>query len=394
MKRYLVAVSGGPDSMVLLDTLRVRGYNLVIAHVNYNKRDSALRDMLIVNEYARRYSIPLVIKNAFSKDVYGNFQNWARDFRYHFFKEIYDKYHCDALLIAHQEDDLIETYLMQKEKNLRPHYYGLKKDSSLYGMIISRPLLNVKRSTILRYLKIKKITYGIDESNLTNDYRRNQLRHEIVEKMDDEKRNEILSEIASLNYQLIKKEELIKKTFQGVKKISIQDFLKFEDQKGLLRYLLYNNLSDKHLNDLIRSIKDGKSFEVKIKDKYFVKEYGYIESYDCVKSYHFSYDKLCYTKEKYFAFVDKGTNKQALSLSKDDYPITVRNFENGDKIKMRYGTKKVSRFFIDNKIPSKYRKIWPVVVNKNHEIIFVPQIGANINHYCTNSDLFVVESLY
>ena len=394
MSRYLVAVSGGPDSMALLDSLKKKNYDLIVAHCNYNKRDSALRDMQIVSRYCTSHGIPLVIKNAFKDEVKGNFQAWARDFRYHFFKEVYDRYHCEGLLIAHQEDDLIETYLMQKEKNLTPYYYGLKAKARLYGMDIYRPFLKLKRSKILEYLNRCHIEYGIDESNLSDDYRRNVLRHQFVEKMRDDERELILQEIEIKNQELKVIEEKIKKVLKGQRKISLKDFEEFDDKVALLRYLLYPDMAKTYIDSLIDSIKSATNFEILIRDKYLVSEYGYLEVYDKVEEYSYSFDKLEFVKEDYFKICTNGKSKQGAMLKDSDFPITIRTFKAGDKIRLHYGTKKVSRFFIDNKIPRKYRRIWPIVENSSNEIILVPGIGPNINHYSIKPNAFVVELLY
>ncbi len=394
MSRYLVAVSGGPDSMALLDSLKKKNHDLIVAHCNYNKRDSALRDMQIVSRYCSSNGIPLVIKNAFKEDVKGSFQAWARDFRYHFFKEVYDRYHCDGLLIAHQEDDLIETYLMQKEKNLIPYYYGLKAKSRLYGMDIYRPFLKLKRSKILKYLNRCHLEYGIDESNLSDDYRRNVLRHQFVEKMTDDERKLILQEIEIKNQELKVVEEKIKKVLKGQRKISLKDFEEFDDKVALLRYLLYLDMAKTYIDSLIDSIKSTTNFEILIRDKYLVSEYGYLEVYDKVEEYSYSFDKLEYVKKDYFKMCTIGNSKQGVMLKDSDFPITIRTFKAGDKIRLPYGTKKVSRFFIDNKIPHKYRRVWPIVENSSKEIILVPQIGPNINHYSIKPNAFVVELLY
>ena len=87
MKNALVAVSGGSDSLALLDILKNKNeYNLIAVHVNYNYRDSALRDETIVRNYCDKNNIKLYVKSLDSKnDKEGNFEDWARVIRYKFF---------------------------------------------------------------------------------------------------------------------------------------------------------------------------------------------------------------------------------------------------------------------------------------------------------------------
>ena len=89
-KTYVIGVSGGPDSMALLDMCRREGISLVIAHMNYQIRESAYRDMKIVEDYAQAYDIPCVIRMQ-EKECIGNFEAFAREQRYHFYAELLEK---------------------------------------------------------------------------------------------------------------------------------------------------------------------------------------------------------------------------------------------------------------------------------------------------------------
>ena len=111
MKTALVAVSGGSDSLALLDILIKKGeYELVVAHINYNYRESSLRDEEIVREYCEKNNIEIFVKSVNSKEEKeGNFEDWARVLRYKFFKEIYDLKGCACLFVGHHKDDFIES---------------------------------------------------------------------------------------------------------------------------------------------------------------------------------------------------------------------------------------------------------------------------------------------
>ena len=180
-KRVLIGVSGGPDSMALLDIMKDK-YEVYVAHVNYHHRDSALRDELIVEDYCRKYDIPYFKKDYVEVDG-GNFQENARIFRYEFYKEIIDKYDLDCVMLAHHKDDLIETYLMQKKRNSHVYYYGLKRSVNNFGIKIVRPLLKYTKDDLKDYCDNLGIVYGIDESNLSDDYQRNRIRHDVIEKL-------------------------------------------------------------------------------------------------------------------------------------------------------------------------------------------------------------------
>ena len=95
MSKCVVACSGGPDSMALLDQLNKQGKDIVVAHVNYKHRDTADRDEKIVKEYCKKYDIP--VRVLYPVHEKGNFQAWARDVRYAFFEEVADEFDTKLL---------------------------------------------------------------------------------------------------------------------------------------------------------------------------------------------------------------------------------------------------------------------------------------------------------
>ncbi|MBQ1508706.1 MAG: tRNA lysidine(34) synthetase TilS, partial [Erysipelotrichaceae bacterium] len=185
---YLIGVSGGPDSMALFDMCLKAGNRLVCAHVNYHRRDSADRDEAIVRDYCEKHGVPFYKLDACLTE--GNFQEEARKVRYGFFTDLIRGKDLDGVLVAHHLDDHLETYLLQKEHGGLYDHFGLTARTILMGVPVIRPLLHKEKKELVRYCEDNEISYGIDESNLTDDYRRNVLRHTFVEKMTkEEKRN-------------------------------------------------------------------------------------------------------------------------------------------------------------------------------------------------------------
>ncbi len=380
--------------MALLVYLCKQGYKPIVAHVNYNKRPSALRDMLLLNDYCQKQGLILEIYWADPQNVNGNFQKWARDLRYRFFAEIYRLYNCQKLYLAHQEDDVLETFIMQKEKNIIPQYYGIQEHNIIYGMEVYRPFLNYSKALLMAYLKKEGIPYGIDETNFEDHYRRNQIRHREIAFYDQEKRQKILAEIAYLNHQKEASEKALEVFLKDRKTLLYEEFITYPQAEDILRRWLYPNLGKAFLKDLLKTLESSKNMEIPIKDKILAKSYGYIMVYDLPKPYIDTYEAWEEIKKPYYAFSAKGNKLQGLKLLKDDWPLTVRSFKEGDSILMPYGHKKVSRFFIDHKIPLKYRHLWPIVLNAKGEIILVPGLGANVNHYTTTPRFFVVELVH
>ncbi|MDI9540016.1 MAG: tRNA lysidine(34) synthetase TilS [Bacillota bacterium] len=398
-KKYLVAVSGGSDSMMLLSLCVKQGYDIVVAHVNYKLRKSADRDEKIVSDFCKKHQLSLYSDYPVY-DKKENFQVWARETRYNFFKEIYNLEKCDSLLLAHHLDDSLENYLMSKERNSESWYYGIKAETFHHGMKILRPLIKLRKKEIEQYCLDNKIEYGFDETNLSYQYTRNRIRYEQLEKMTDEEILELQKEIEKKNYRQDMNLNYIKKKYNFNNELKVRDYLKENDEIKtlILRYLLKQSCPDKSFSsDFIDDLKDKiktseKGFKIKIDDnKLIVSEYGLL--YCCKKKDDFKYllDKIEYLENDYFTLADKGETIQQMTIEENDFPLTIRNYKNQDKIKLRFGHKKVNRFFIDRKILYKDRIKWPVVENKDGQIIFVKDIGCDVNHYSIKPNLFMVK---
>lgn len=117
-KLYVVGVSGGPDSLFLLDRMRNSGYNLVVAHVNYKKRPESNQEEKLVKNYCQKYSLPFEIYQVKSSEYNSksNFQAQARQIRYNFFQKLADQYQTKYIVVAHHFDDHLETYLLQNQR--------------------------------------------------------------------------------------------------------------------------------------------------------------------------------------------------------------------------------------------------------------------------------------
>ena len=388
-KKYLVACSGGPDSMALLDMYK-DSYELMACHINYHKRKTANRDEKIVKAYCIENNIPF-IKYDYPKENKGNFQDAARVFRYKCFAKCIEKYKLDGVLVGHHLDDLLETYIMQVERKSEVTWYGLKSKTKIMDVEIIRPLLKYTKKELEKYCLDNNIVYGIDESNLTDHYKRNRIRHSTIDKMSKKEKQNLLKEINLKNKEQQKENKLVKEFIGKKHRYNYETFINFPYIKKVLRMLIKEDLSDKYLDEIIKALKSKKNVELLINDKYIFKEYGYVEIALKEDDYEYKLHSLEYKKYKYFKLKKSGTNFEGVTVSIKDFPLTIRNVRDGDFIKMRYGTKKINRFFIDNKISSVERKTWPIMLNSNGDAILVPKIGCNINHYSSKHNLFMVK---
>ena len=377
--------------MALLDMCRKDGLDIIAAHVNYHKRKTANRDERIVRDYCKKYGIPFHKKDYRDNSDKGNFQEKARVFRYSFFSELKDKHSRDEVLVAHHLDDLLETYLMQKKKGLQVSYYGLKPCNTLYGIKARRPLLGYTKNELQDYCDRNSIVYGIDESNLSDDYERNRIRHSDIEKMSKKEKLILLKTIRERN-RILKEEDREVKTFIGSRtRFPLDEFLSFQYIDKVIMELLDKRLGKSHLEEIKKALSSKRNVELFINNRYLVKEYDCVEVYEHEDDYSYEFDKIEYGNYKHFRLSRKGNSFEGVTLSESDFPITIRNYREGDSIRMRYGNKRVSRFFIDNKIPSRKRKMWPVMTNRDGSAILVPGIGCDKGHFSTKHSVFMIE---
>ncbi|UUM19819.1 MULTISPECIES: tRNA lysidine(34) synthetase TilS [unclassified Mycoplasma] len=257
-KKIIIAVSGGPDSMFLLNKYKHK--NPIVAFVNYNQRTDSSKDQQIVEEYCEKYHLVLE-KLILQKEDYqkGNFQKWARDIRYDFFVEISKKYGINFLLTAHHKDDFLETCLFQTQKQKIVNYWGIKKYSKFKNLNIYRPLIfKLNKKSILKFNIKNNIQFANDYTNEIPKYKRNQIRLELKNK------NLLYKEFLITKYRL-KNIFLIFKKYSINKQIKIwknnnysQETFKFiKKQKQVLYFLINENFDDIKLsNSKLQSIID------------------------------------------------------------------------------------------------------------------------------------------
>lgn len=398
-EKYLLGVSGGSDSMMLLDLCAKQGFNVVVAHVNYKHRPTADRDENIVKDYCDKHNIKVYC--CYPSGEEGNFQKWAREVRYQFYKEVYLKEDCDALLLGHQLDDRLENYLMAKQRGSATYHYGIKEETFHHCMRIIRPLLSIRKKDTSLYCQGNNITYGDDESNFTDDYQRNRIRHHLVELASEKQIETWINDMDELNKEIDEKISDILTKYDLDKPINRDEFVQEKDQNFFIRYYLNHylpedNFSGGLIEELVKIVNtSSKNSQIKLTDDYlFIYEYGHFYVMKIVEDYSFTVNSIEEAKKidsKYFKISDKGEKIQQLSLTESDFPITIRNSRANDIIELRYGSKKVNRAFIDKKISYYKRKSLPVVENKDKKVIFVALIGCDKYHFSIKPDIFVIE---
>lgn len=399
----VVGVSGGPDSMALLHVLsrikKALDIQIICAHVHHNIRKESDDEKQFVERFCAQNNI---LFEWYKIEDYGddNFHNEARSIRYNYFGTIIEKYKSKYLLTAHHADDLIETILMRivRGSTLRG-YSGFSKIVEMDNYKIIRPLIEVTKEEIINYNKSWKISSVFDKSNEKDVYTRNRFRKYIVPefKREDSKVHEKFLKFSEtlleynnyINKQVRNKIKNIYK--EGV--LNIELFLKEEKiiQMKLIYYILegiYQDdlmlITDRHakiIHQLILS--DRANAKIHLPNNVvIIKNYNNVTVIKNETSYT-SYEIEIID----YANLPNGMNIEVLDesdltdnficrLNKDElnFPLHIRTRQNGDKmnIKGMLGRKKINDIFIDCKIPIQDRDWWPVVVDSNDTIVWLP----------------------
>jgi tRNA(Ile)-lysidine synthetase-like protein len=261
-EKVVLALSGGVDSVVLLDLLAKKKQDLVIFHLNHNLRgEDSFVDQKFCSCLAKKYNYPFYTETL--KKAPKN-EEEARIFRYEFLEKFRKKTKSKRIVLAHHKDDLIETLFLQLSRGvflLNP----LKEFGDNYKW---RPLINYFKTDLIFYAKQNKLKWVEDKTNFKDVYTRNIWRNQIIPVIKDNFSSfaDNFSSFADNNFLLKKflEEELNKKIVQILNEekdfylIKREDFLNLDDilKQSLIKRLL-PNLYKKHILEILALIKKG-----------------------------------------------------------------------------------------------------------------------------------------
>ncbi len=378
-KKYLLACSFGPDSMALFHLLKENNYNFACAIVNYHLREESDSEVSGLLEYGSESNVKVYVYDVKEK-IQKNVEATCREIRYKFFKDLCEQFGFDAVLVAHHQDDLIETYLMQKERQNSPIFYGISPETMIYRIKVIRPLLDYKKADLVEYCDKNNIPYAIDKTNFDISIMRNKIRHNVVSKMLEKEREQILKEIKEANLKLENMFALIDNT----KLCDVNYVLKldFTSQCYVLNYLVKIldqslSLSKKNVGQIIKILKSNKpngQFVV-FRGLYLFKEYDFFEfGVNKAEPQEFKYTLMCPgVLDTPFFYLNFKMDTSDRNVDFNDYPLTIRNIKKNDFIIINGYKAKAQRLLIDWKVPFRKRMIWPVILNKNDEVIYIPR---------------------
>lgn len=189
--KYVVAVSGGVDSVVLLDILARRPeFDLVIGHLDHGIRVDSADDRAFVESLGGTLSVPPVVSKSIKLGPAAS-EAAAREARYEFLRQVMKDSGSKAILTAHHQDDLIETVILNMLRGTGRK--GLSPLESQHDVI--RPLLNVPKAEIIEYARKHKLQWREDSTNRDETYLRNYVRRQITRKLSASQRAQWLKTI-------------------------------------------------------------------------------------------------------------------------------------------------------------------------------------------------------
>ena len=395
----LVAVSGGRDSVLLAHLLKAAGYKFGIAHCNFQLRGAeAIAEQNFTAELAATLEVPFYTTN-FDTKVYAGQRNIsiqmaARELRYQWFEEIRQQFDYRHIAVAHHQNDSVETILLNLTRGTGiAGMHGILPKSGL----IVRPMLFLSRDEIDSIVAEEGLAYMEDSSNSSVKYARNKIRHKVIPALKElnpnleqtfESNMQRFRELeVLLNSQVSKlREELFIPHGDDIH-IGIDALKKLEPQRLLLYGLLSPyGFNEQVIDDVIASLDkhSGRTFQssqyllVLDRDKLIITQLR-ADKPDAVLIQRNTHE-VAFGDYKLTLLHDDSPlivrdNPLAVSLDADRlvYPLMVRSWNEGDQffpIGMK-GRKKLSDFFVNEKVPVHVKNTIPILVNGNADVIWI-----------------------
>jgi tRNA(Ile)-lysidine synthetase-like protein len=198
--RYILAVSGGVDSMVLLDIIRNHPeVKLTVAHFDHGIRESSVNDRKLVQQIAAKHRLPFVYAEGALGP--GASEATARDARYAFLRQVQSAASARGIITAHHRDDLLETAVLNMLRGTGRK--GLGPLASSFD--VHRPLLHVSKTQLQAHARDNQLVWNEDATNSDQKYARNYVRHSLLTSFDDESKAKLHSLIVAqqqINHEL------------------------------------------------------------------------------------------------------------------------------------------------------------------------------------------------
>lgn len=423
-ERYLLAISGGVDSMALLHYFAAHFTNnqLAVVNVNHQLRNEAYQEAKLVQTTCQSYGIAYISKTIDMKmlkhEINMGVEAVARIGRYRCFEEALAETNSDVIVLAHHADDQSETILMRLTRGSHGSgYAGMPQQRSFSTGRLIRPFLAVSKKELKDYVEQHNIAFLEDASNATDDVTRNRFRHHILPLLHQENA-QLNTHLSQFHEDIILREgfitTLIERAFTTVVQTQ-QSYLlnitafKAEHQliqEGIIRRILSELLPHNRLQltrrlvantlDLLKgSTPSAKLYlpsQLRLRREYN-EAYFYFETAssevvaDCYtlgkdESLLMANGQTISCRTCSVPMPEKETTGQFIIVNATavTLPLTVRTRLPGDRVRLKGmdGRKKVKKLFIDQKIPRSQREQQIVIADAIGEIIWLPGMRPSV----------------
>jgi len=397
--KILAALSGGTDSVLMVHLLKAAGFNFGIAHCNFQLRgDESLRDREFCSRLASQLDVPFHV-TAFDTSKFAaghkvSTQMAARQLRYQWFSELSHQHGYTCIALAHHQNDAIETILLNLTRGT-----GI---AGMHGILpkngdLVRPLLFLNRDEIENIVAENKIPYVEDSSNASSKYARNKLRLEVIPVL--RQLNPALEQTFENNLNHFRELELL--LGQRIAELKEQLFVYHDEEVHLpldaiktlhpKRSLLFNLLKEYGFNettitDLIAALdaQPGKVFQSAgfvllldrgklILSKKNTSTLSAVQINQNDRHVTYGSHRLNILHDNSPLIIKDNPMATSVDAALLVYPLTLRAWQQGDyfyPLEMR-SRKKLSDFFIDQKVPLHKKDTIPVLVNGSGEVIWI-----------------------
>lgn len=391
--KFIIAVSGGPDSIALLHLFKYLNLNILALHCNFGLRGKeSNRDEQFVKRFCDLYGISLSVKqfqtNRYAEEKGISIEMAARELRYEWFREMKNKKKMDYIVTAHHADDLAETIFINicRGTGLK----GLTGIKPVNGDLL-RPLLDCSRTDILQYIEQHQLGFRTDSTNNSLEFVRNKIRHKIIPVCKEI--NPAFLDIIRENCEILKEtEEIYTYAIEKLKKevtdykngevlLHIQKILASPAPYTLLYEILKPiGFNKTQVRDILNSSEStpGKQF---ISGKFILTKgrdyWRLFESHptpfiplQIEQPGNYEINGIPYRFELVPAGSPLPTNLAIACLDADKaiFPLTIRSWKKGDRfcpLGMKKLQKKLSDFFTDLKFSPKQKRECLLLLSSN-----------------------------
>lgn len=404
VKTLLLAFSAGPDSVCLLDVLhRLCGKHIVLhlAYVNHRLRPkkNITRELNLVKQYAQKYDAGYDIVPVLIKKTKTGLEAAAREKRYVALLKTMKKIGAERIALGHNSDDVVETFLLNLLRGSGAR--GLRSIPAQRVPFV-RPLIELQKKEILKYVKQRRLPYSIDETNRMLGYRRNLIRHTIIPELL--RINPDLHETIMREIKIIGRDDeyLEKRAAAAYKRtVKLQENHVFLDINRLARYTLpvavrlvmnvikelhgsLDGYESKHFQAVIGLMdkESGKRISLP-KDLYAQREYSTItlgrtrrlrpKTYPVATDNEFlvTSDFILKTRVVTSSDIKKTKRCESFDLKKIEPPLFLRTRRDGDYVQTKVGRKKMKKVFHEHKIPL-HKRDRMLMLCDQHGILWIP----------------------